>query len=60
MRKVVLAAPLALFGTSVFAAVPEAITTELGTARTDALTIGAAVLAIIVAMFALKIVRRAL
>lgn len=59
-KKLYLAAPLALVGTSVFAAVPEGVTQELTAAKADALTIGAAVLGVIIAIFALKLARRAL
>lgn len=57
------AAGLAAFGASVgaaVAAVPESVTNEISTARNDALTVGAAVLGVIIAIFALKLVRRAL
>lgn len=56
---IVAAAPLAL-STQVLAAVPEAVTTELATAKTDALAVGAIVLGIFVAIFALMLIRRVL
>lgn len=59
-KKVAIASPLAFIAGSVFAAVPEAVTQEIATAKTDAVTVGAAVLAVIIAIFALKLVRRAL
>lgn len=56
---VILSAPLAL-STYALAAVPEAVTTELATAKTDALSVGGIVLGIIVAIFALMLIRRVL
>jgi hypothetical protein len=43
-----------------FAAVPEAVTTAITGAGTDAGTVGAAVLVVIVAIFAFKLMRKAL
>lgn len=59
-RKIALASPLAFIGASAFAAVPEAVTQSLTTGQADALTIAGAVLAAIVAVWALKLARRAL
>lgn len=43
-----------------FAAVPAAVTTAIETGQTDALAVGALVLAAIIGIFALKLMRRAL
>lgn len=59
-RKIAVAIPAALIGVSAYAAVPEAVTQSITTAQSDALTIGGAVLAAIVAVWALKLARRAL
>lgn len=59
-KKLAIASPLALVAGSVFAAVPEVVTQEISTAKADALTVGAAILGVIIAIFALKLVRRAL
>jgi len=44
----------------VFAAVPAAVTTALGDAGTDGITVAGAVLAVIVGIFAIKLMRKAL
>ncbi|UOO76753.1 major capsid protein [Neisseria sp. Dent CA1/247] len=56
---IVVSAPLAL-ATQAWAAVPEAVTTELATAKTDAISVGGVVLGIIVAIFGLMIIRKVL
>lgn len=45
---------------SVFAAVPADVTTALTDAKADAITVATAVLVVIVAIFAFKLMRRAL
>ena len=45
---------------SVFAAVPAAVTTAIETAGTDSVTVASAVLAVIVGIFAIKLMRRSL
>ena len=55
-----LLAPLALFSSSVLAAVPEAVTTELATAKTDATTVAGLAIAIVVAVAAFKYMRSAI
>lgn len=56
---VVFAAPLAL-ATQAWAAVPEAVKTELGTAKADATEVGGLILAIVVVLFAFGMLRRQL
>lgn len=56
---VVLSAPLALV-TTAYAAVPQEVTTELATAKTDAVSVAGIVLGIIVAIFAIGLLRRVL
>lgn len=55
-----LSAVLVFLPLSAFAAVPEAVTTAITGAGTDAGTVGAAVLVVIVAIFAFKLMRKAL
>lgn len=45
---------------SVFAAVPAEVTTAIETAGTDSVTVASAVLAVIVGIFAIKLMRRSL
>lgn len=59
MRKLVALISVILPGVSL-AAVPETVTTALTTATADASTVAGAVLAIIVGIFAFKMMRRAL
>lgn len=49
-----------VFAASAFAAVPEVITTELATAKTDAITVAGLVIAIIVAIMAFLFMRKAM
>lgn len=56
---VLMAAPLAL-ATQTWAAVPQTVTDALDTAKTDAVSVGGIVLGIIVAIFALMLIRRVL
>lgn len=56
---VLAAAPLAL-ATSAYAAVPEGVKTSLETAQTDAVEVAGIVFGAIVAIFAFKLMRRAL
>nr|DAS10063.1 MAG TPA: filamentous major capsid protein B [Inoviridae sp.] len=60
MFKLVLASVLTVFGAAANAEVPQAVTQAISTAQTDALTIGGAILAAIVTIYALKLARRAL
>ena len=60
MFKHVLASVLTVFGAAAHAEVPQAVTQAISTAQTDALTIGGAILAAIVTIYALKLARRAL
>ena len=60
MFKLVLACVLTVFGAAANAEVPQAVTQAISTAQTDALTIGGAILAAIVTIYALKLARRAL
>lgn len=60
MFKFVLASVLTVFGAAANAEVPQAVTQAISTAQTDALTIGGAILAAIVTIYALKLARRAL
>ncbi|MFD1245844.1 major capsid protein [Paralysiella testudinis] len=46
--------------TTAMAAVPESIKTELATAKTDSLEVGALVIGVIAAIFALMMIRRVL
>ena len=55
----ILTAPLALAGQAM-AAVPAEVTTELATAKTDAVLVGGIVLGVIVSIFALQLIRRVL
>ena len=55
----ILAAPIAFAGQAM-AAVPAEVTTELATAKTDAVAVGGIVLGVIVAIFALQLIRRVL
>ena len=48
----------ALLAQQAFAAVPEAVTTELGTMKTDALTVAGLVLVAIIAVAAFKFMRK--
>lgn len=56
---VLMAAPLAL-ATQAWAAVPQTVTDALDVAKTDAVSVGGIVLGIIVAIFALMLIRRVL
>jgi hypothetical protein len=56
----VVGSALATSGASVMAAVPADVSTAIETAGTDATTVGGAVLVVIVGIFALKLLRRAL
>lgn len=62
MKAKYLAVMLALYAFSLgaFAAVPADVTSAIATAKTDSETIAGSVLGIVVAIFALKIVRKAL
>ncbi|MGE0332765.1 MAG: major capsid protein [Ramlibacter sp.] len=60
LRLAVIPALMLAAGQSAFAAVPEGVTTELTTAKTDVTTIGVAVFAVIVAIAIFKWFRRAL
>lgn len=60
VKKLTLASVLAVVGAPAFAEVPQAVTQAISTAQTDALTIGGAILAAIVTIYALKLARRAL
>lgn len=60
MFKLVLASVVTLFGAAAHAEVPQAVTQAISTAQADALTIGGAILAAIVTIYALKLARRAL
>lgn len=51
---------LSLVGASAHAALPTGVTESISTAQTDAVTVGGLVLAAIVAIFAFKLMRRAL
>ena len=56
--KAFVASLLALFGVSAFAAVPEAVTTALTYAKTDALAVASLALIIIIAIAAFKYMRK--
>jgi hypothetical protein len=60
VKLMAVAAVAAVLPVSVFAAVDAAVTTALTTAGTDAATVGAAVLVIIVGIYAFKLLRKAL
>lgn len=55
-----LLAPLALVSGSAFAAVPESVTTALGNALTDAVTVAGLAIAIVVGVAAFKYMRSAI
>jgi len=54
------AASVSMLPVAVYAAVPEDVTTALTAAKTDATTVGTAVLGVIIAIFALLMIRKAL
>lgn len=58
MKKII--ALLALSPLSAFAAVPADVTTALSSAGTDSVTVAGAVLVVIVGIFAIKLMRKAL
>lgn len=60
LKKASIGAALAVMGTSAFAAVPEAVKTAISTAQTDAVEVAGLVFAAIVAVYAFKLLRRAL
>lgn len=60
MQKIFTAATVAATGfSSVFAEVPADVTTAISTMKTDALAVGSAVLVAIIAVHAIKFIRKA-
>lgn len=59
-RAVAAGTALMVLGGNVLAAVPEGVTTELGTAKTDVMAVGALVFAVAVGIVIFKWFRRAL
>jgi hypothetical protein len=55
-----IAAPLAVYGGNALAAVPADVTTAMTDMKTDALVVGAAFLVAVIAIAALKLMRRAI
>lgn len=60
ITRAIVAATAALSGTAAFAAVPEAVKTAISTAQADAVEVAGLVFAAIVAVYAFKLLRRAL
>lgn len=58
VKYLALAAPLALFGTSAMAALPETVTTAISGAETDIATAGGLILAVIIGIKVFKWIQR--
>jgi len=58
VKYLALATPLALFGTSAFAALPEAVTTAISGAEADIATAGGLILAVIIGIKVFKWIQR--
>lgn len=60
MNRILFASPLLALGVAAHAAVPEAVTTELTTAKADATTVAGLVIVIAVALAAFSWIRKAI